>query len=197
MLLALLLAFVGGCSDSNDLQAAPPTLTAQPTASAPSTGDGGSVTLSVSVSVSVSGDGLACQWQRNGVDLPVATGATLTLPALSLADDDARLRVQVSNTGRRVTSDEVVLRVTAVAVRITPQPAAASVNVGQTATFTTQIGGSAPLTVQWLRNGTDITGATQLSYTGGATSMCRHWKTRFRATSLRLTPRATARWRWN
>lgn len=48
---------------------------------------------------------------------------------------------------------------------ITQQPAAATVPLGGSATFTTSAGGSSPLTFQWQRNGANIAGATSASYT--------------------------------
>lgn len=51
---------------------------------------------------------------------------------------------------------------------ITTQPQAQSVTSGSTATFGVVAAGTAPLTYQWLRNGTAISGATSASYTTSA-----------------------------
>ncbi len=59
----------------------------------------------------------------------------------------------------------------AVAPTITSQPADQSVTAGQTATFNVTATGTAPLTYQWQRNGTNITGATAGSYTTPATTL--------------------------
>jgi serine protease len=48
---------------------------------------------------------------------------------------------------------------------ITAQPQSATVNAGQTATFTVTATGTGPLAYQWSRNGTAINGATAASYT--------------------------------
>ncbi len=53
---------------------------------------------------------------------------------------------------------------------VTVQPANQIVNVGQTATFTITAAGTAPLTYQWIENGTAIAGATAASYTTPAVS---------------------------
>ncbi|MEI9982057.1 MAG: beta-1,3-glucanase family protein [Aliidongia sp.] len=53
---------------------------------------------------------------------------------------------------------------------ITTQPAAQSVAVGQTATFTVVASGTGPLSYQWSKNGTAIAGATGASYTTPATA---------------------------
>lgn len=48
---------------------------------------------------------------------------------------------------------------------ITTQPASQSANPGQTATFTVVAAGTGPLSYQWQKNGTAISGATAASYT--------------------------------
>jgi beta-galactosidase len=53
---------------------------------------------------------------------------------------------------------------------ITAQPAAQSVAVGQTATFTVTASGSGTLGYQWYRNGSPVTGGTSASYTTAATA---------------------------
>jgi Bacterial Ig domain/Putative Ig domain/Immunoglobulin domain/Immunoglobulin I-set domain len=57
-----------------------------------------------------------------------------------------------------------------VAPAITAQPANQSVTVGQPAAFTVTATGTAPLTYQWQKNGTAITGATSSGYTTAATT---------------------------
>jgi hypothetical protein len=52
---------------------------------------------------------------------------------------------------------------------ITKQPANQAVTVGQTATFSVTVTGTAPLTYQWFDNGTAIAGATSSTYTTAAT----------------------------
>lgn len=124
-----------------------------------------------SFGVVASGSGLAYQWQRDGSAVAGATTATLNLPAVALADDGARFRVVVSNAGGSVSSSEVRLTVTPVAPAITSAPAAASVMAGQTASFAAVASGSAPLSYQWLRDGTEIPGATGASFTTAALAL--------------------------
>ena len=52
-----------------------------------------------------------------------------------------------------------------VAPLITSQPAGSTVVAGQSATFSATVSGTAPLSYQWNRNGTAITGATSATYT--------------------------------
>ncbi|WP_018353281.1 PQQ-dependent sugar dehydrogenase [Longispora albida] len=66
----------------------------------------------VSFTVSASGTApLAYQWQRDGADIPGATSQTYTIPSASLADDNARFRVRVSNSLGTDVSAEALLRV--------------------------------------------------------------------------------------
>ena len=51
---------------------------------------------------------------------------------------------------------------------ITTQPADKTVTVGQTAKFSVTATGTTPLSYQWTKNGTNITGATGASYTTSA-----------------------------
>jgi hypothetical protein len=53
---------------------------------------------------------------------------------------------------------------------ITAQPANQTVTAGQTATFSATATGQSPLSYQWLKNGTAISGATSANYTTAATS---------------------------
>ena len=53
----------------------------------------------------------------------------------------------------------------ATAPSVTTQPKSQTVSVGQAATFSVVAGGTAPLTYQWLKNGSSISGATAPSYT--------------------------------
>ena len=57
----------------------------------------------------------------------------------------------------------------ATAPAITTQPANKTVTLGATATFTVVASGTAPLTYQWSKNSSTISGATSSSYTTPAT----------------------------
>jgi hypothetical protein len=57
-----------------------------------------------------------------------------------------------------------------VAPTITTQPTSQTVTAGQTATFTVAATGTAPLSYQWRKNGSAISGATSSSYTTPATT---------------------------
>jgi phosphatidylinositol-3-phosphatase len=53
---------------------------------------------------------------------------------------------------------------------ITSQPASATVEIGESATFSVEATGSPPLRYQWRRNGVTVTGATSGTYSTGPTS---------------------------
>ena len=61
--------------------------------------------------VEAAGSGLTYQWQRNGVNITGATGASYTIASTALADDGDAFRVVVSNSAGRVTSSAATLTV--------------------------------------------------------------------------------------
>jgi hypothetical protein len=63
----------------------------------------------------------------------------------------------------------LTVNATPVAPSISTQPANQAVNVGQTATFSVVAAGTAPLSYQWQKNNTNISGATSATYTAPAT----------------------------
>ena len=113
---------------------------------------------------------LRYQWKKNGTDIGDATTSTYTTPATSLADSGAGYSVEVSNDVGTATSSVGILTVTSVPI-ISTQPAAKTVTAGQTATFSVTAAGTTPLSYQWKKGGTDISGATTSSYTTPATSL--------------------------
>lgn len=75
-------------------------------------------------SVRATGGNLAYQWQRNGVDIAGATGATYRIAAAAAADDNASFTVRMTNPQGSVTSAAAALRVTSAAVAPVPALAA-------------------------------------------------------------------------
>jgi hypothetical protein len=140
----------------------PPSITTQPaniTVTAPA---------GATFSVAATGDApLSYQWRRNGVDISGATNSSYTLNPTVVADNGAQFSVNVSNAAGNVTSEVATLTVNPepVAPSITTQPANATVTAPGAATFSVVAAGDAPLSYQWRRNGVDIAGATNPSYT--------------------------------
>jgi len=110
---------------------------------------------------------LSYQWQQNGASIAGATAANYTTPAAIPDNDGDMFAVVISNSAGSVASSSARLSVTAPAIApsITTQPTDQSITSGQTATFSVVAGGTAPLSYQWQKNGTAISGATSASYT--------------------------------
>jgi len=124
-------------------------------------------------SVSASGTApLSYQWRKNTTNISGATAASYTTPATTAPDNGAKFDVVVSNGAGSATSNQAILTVNAapVAPTITTQPANQTVAAGQTATFSVVASGTAPLTYQWQKNGSAISGATATSYTTPVTT---------------------------
>lgn len=107
---------------------------------------------------------LRYQWQRNGTPIVGATSDWFILPGVT-ESDAGTYTVVVTNAAGTVTSAGATLTVTVpVAPSVVTPPANASVTAGATASFTVLADGTAPLTYQWQRNGSDIAGATAPTY---------------------------------
>ena len=136
-----------------------PAITTQPVSQVVATGQ------TASFSVAATGtEPLAYQWKRDGIDIAGATSSTYK-PVSSGELNGAKFSVVVTNSAGTVTSNEAVLS----DVAISTQPAAQSVVVAQTASFSVTAGGTEPFTYQWKKNGSDIAGATSSTYTTPAT----------------------------
>ncbi len=139
-----------------------PTITTQPANQ--------SVTAGQTATFSVTATGtapLSYQWQKNSANITGATASSYTTPATATTDNGAKFDVVVSNSAGSKTSSMATLTVNAAAVgpTITAQPSNQTVNAGQTATFNVTATGTAPLSYQWQKNNTNISGATAASYT--------------------------------
>jgi hypothetical protein len=138
-----------------------PSITAQPVSS--------SVVVGQTATFSVSASGtapLSYQWRKNGTAIAGATSASYTTPAEITSDNGAQFSVVVSNSAGSLTSNAATLTVTTapVAPSITTQPSNQTVFAGQKATFSVSANGTSPLSYQWRKNGTAISGATSASY---------------------------------
>ena len=111
---------------------------------------------------------LRYQWKKNGTDIADATTSTYTTPATSSANNNESFTVVVTNSHGSATSNAAILSVN-VPAGIGTQPAAKSVVVGDTATFSVTATGTGPLTYQWKKGSTVLAGATSSTYTTPAT----------------------------
>jgi DNA-binding beta-propeller fold protein YncE len=138
-----------------------PTITTQPANQ--SVNDGQTATFTVVASGGSST--LTYQWAKNGTNIAGATSASYTTPAVTIADSGSTFTVKVTDSAGSVVSNPATLTVGAVAPTITTQPSNTTAADGTKATFTVVAnGGSATLTYQWAKNGTNIAGATAASY---------------------------------
>jgi hypothetical protein len=109
-------------------------------------------------SVAASGPGpLSYQWFKNGVAVPGATGAVLTLRSVQAADV-AEYHVVVTAAGDAVTSPAAGLTLAPAPASplIYVAPANQAVPVGSPASFQVVAAGQPPLTYRWTRNGQTV-----------------------------------------
>ncbi len=139
-----------------------PTITTQPTSQTVIAGE------TATFSVTAAGTGpLNYQWQKGTAPVTGATSASYTTAATTTADSGSQFSVVVSNSAGRVTSKTATLTVNPppAVPSITQQPSNQTVTAGQTATFSVMAVGVAPLSYQWQKGTTAISGATSASYT--------------------------------
>lgn len=139
----------------------PPTISTQPVASQ-SVAAGATVTLTVGASGYPTP---SFQWQKDGVTILGATNSTLSLGPV-VTNDSGTYVVVVSNTAGSVASNPAKLTVTdtssiLIAPSILAQPAPLqSLVAGSPASFSVTVAGSPTPSVQWKKDGTTISGAT-------------------------------------
>jgi hypothetical protein len=145
----------------------PPTITTQPVSQTVTAGQ------TASFSVAASGTApLTYQWKKNGTAISGATSSTYTTSGTTTSDNASLFTIVVTNSAGTVTSAAATLVVNAAAVApaITTQPVSQTVTAGQTASFSVAASGMTPMTYQWKKNGTAMSGATSSTYTTPATT---------------------------
>ncbi len=134
------------------------------------------VTAGQTAMFSVSATGTApmgYQWRKNGANITGATSSSYSTPATATTDSGSSFSVVISNSAGSVSSNNATLTVNQaapVAPSITTQPISQTVTAGQTATFSVLATGTASLSYQWRKSGTNISGANAASYTTPATT---------------------------
>ena len=110
---------------------------------------------------------LTYQWLKNGTNLPSATTVSLLLTNVQFSDAGT-YSLQVSNTeGSAVSSNAVLSVLPSAAPVITAQPCSLNVSAGAAPVLSVQASAAPEARYQWVRNGTNIPGATcsSLSFT--------------------------------
>jgi len=138
-----------------------PTITSQPQDQFAS--GGSDVTLSVAATSIVP---LTYQWVRNGTAIPGATSPSLVLPAAG--DTTAGSYVVVVANAAGGTTSNVALVTQQRPPTITRQPVAQSLLGGQTLVLTVSASGASSLSYQWQKDGSNIPGATNATFTLGS-----------------------------
>ncbi|MGB0579372.1 MAG: beta strand repeat-containing protein [Limisphaerales bacterium] len=106
---------------------------------------------------------LSYQWRFNGAAISGAIAQTFSIPSVDFPNAGS-YSVTVSNPIGSATSTNAVMNVLAPA-SFTTQPQSQSITNGNSLTLSVAVGGTAPFTYQWLRNGISIAGATSNPFT--------------------------------
>lgn len=117
----------------------------------------------VSFSVGAVGIGLTYQWRRDGADIPLATGATYSIPSAGTAQVGTYDVVVKGSNGLGVTSTRATLAVNS-APAITSGPISRTVCRGTSTSFICTATGT-NIRYQWRKNGAPIPGATSEALT--------------------------------
>ncbi|HUB01923.1 MAG TPA: immunoglobulin domain-containing protein [Terriglobales bacterium] len=166
---SLTLSGCGATSGTKSDSATAPSITAQPVSQ--------SVTAGQTATFAVTAAGtapLTYQWQKGSTPISGAMSSTYTTPATTTSDNGSTFSVTVTNSAGHATSNPATLTVNGnsspVAPSITQQPSNQTVTAGQTAAFSVTATGTAPLSYQWQKGTTAISGATSATYTTPATT---------------------------
>ncbi len=156
----LILTGCGGSRTTIEIPHAAPSILTQPANQTVTVGQTATFTVTAAGTTP-----LSYQWQKGATAITGATSASYTTPATTTTDSGSQYTVVVTNAVGSATSNAATLTVNAAAPSILTQPANQTVTVGQTATFSVTAAGTTPLSYQWQKGATAITGATSASYT--------------------------------
>ena len=134
----------------------PPAVATPPAAISLNPGQAGAVTVGVTGTPP-----LTYQWRKDGTNIAGATAASYPVASAATADG-GNYSVVITNAYGTVTSSAAAVTVTTanIPASIANQPVSLVRNVGDSASFSVAAFGSSPITYQWRKDGTAITGAT-------------------------------------
>lgn len=177
--IAALLFALWGCATGSTYanSATRPSITQQPVDTTVT--DGNSVRLFATATGKAP---LTYQWLVGSDAIGGATTSTLWIPkAIYNYHNGRKYAVVVTDgNGATNTSNTAVLTISPIAPVITESPLSETVDAGSNAAFSVAAYGTLPLSYQWSRNGTPITGATSPQYATGAVTYAqnnRDWYT--------------------
>ena len=106
------------------------------------------------------------QWRKNGTNIAGATSSSYSIASV-VAGDAGTYSVVATNSAGSATSNNATLTVNPAtsAPVFTTQPTSQTVTAGTSVTFTGAASGTPTPTYQWRKDGTNISGATNGSYT--------------------------------
>ena len=106
---------------------------------------------------------ISYQWMKNGEYITGATENRYIIPAAS-TEDEGSFSVMVSNLCGSAESEIATLTInSAPSIQIQPS-SSQDICIGSAATFNAAASGTEPISYQWMKNGENITGATENSY---------------------------------
>lgn len=108
------------------------------------------------------GNPISYQWSLNGTNIPGATNAVLYFAGVQL-DNAGNYTLAASNSFGQVLSSNAVLTVLTHPPGFISQPSNTVAFQGSNAFFNPVISGTAPISLQWQFNGSNLPGATNLS----------------------------------
>lgn len=138
-----------------------PTITTQPVGVTAAVGED----VSFNVVATAGSSSISYQWMLNGAPISGATAATLSLSRVTSAQAGSYTVTLTTGAGS-VTSNSATLTVNpASPPAFATQPVSQSVTVGASVTFSVGVSGLPAPTLQWRKDGVNISGATSGSYT--------------------------------
>ena len=154
------------CASTSSIPPTAPVITTQPANATVTVGQPATFTVAATGTAP-----LSYQWTKNGM-IVGTNSSTYTTAATTSSDNGAKIQVTVSNSKGSTPSGIATLTVDAAATKptIATKPTNATVTVGQTATFIVGATGTAPLSYQWTKNGSDV-GTNSATYTTAATTL--------------------------
>ena len=155
--LAAVVGIAAGSEHSAALSATPPVFLTQPSGLTVSVGD------ALALSASCRGSQIiSYQWFNNATAISGATSASLSLSSAALTNA-GNYTLVASNFAGACTSSVAVVRVVSPPFFLT-QPTAVAVIQGSALSLAATLGGTAPMSLQWVKDGSAIAGATSLSF---------------------------------